>query len=909
VEAEVDTDVVLRADIRLLGTLLGQTLARQVGPELLEVVERVRELSRHHDPMTGSEELASLLEGVTLDTAIWLARAFALYFHLANTAEQVHRSMLLDAGRAARGSAIQQMTRRVVAAGAEAELARAVERIELRPVFTAHPTEVARRSVLTKLRGMAELLEARRGAVPADRIGIEEQLAEIIDLLWETDELRRERPTPADEASAVNYYLDELSRHVVPSVVDDFVVQLHTLGIDLPATARPLHFGSWVGGDRDGNPYVTPAVTEDVLVQQRTLGIRNLMGRLDALITVLSTSTQISGISSTLAANLAVEGVLLPQVVQRFGQLNAEEPYRLKASFMLARLQNTMSRLADNRDEVLLTEYGDASALVADLEMMRQSLLENRGRLIANGLVSRMIRWVSIFGFQLATLDVREHAERHHVAVAAAVDRLGELGQPYRSLDRETRSRFLAREMEHRRPLLGPLPALTGEAAAVFAVFTGLRSIVDRFGPQAVESYIISMTRGVDDVLAAAVLAREAGLVDVHQGVALIGFVPLLETIDELHSAGDLLDRLLEEPAYRNIVRLRGDVQEVMLGYSDSNKEAGITTSQWEIHRAQRALRDVAQRHGIVLRLFHGRGGTVGRGGGPTHDAVLAQPFGVLQGTMKLTEQGEVISDKYLLPNLARHNLDLALASVVEATVLHQTSRLDLALLARWDETMDRVSSAAAAVYRALLDDPGLPEYIRASTPLDELSELNIGSRPARRAAGGELVSLRAIPWVFAWTQSRQIVPGWFGVGSGLAAARAAGEAGTLDAMFAGWHFFKTFISNVEMVLAKVDLRIARRYVEKLVDPSLHYLFDIIVAEYERTVTELLAITGEDRLLAGQPTLQRTVALRDNYLDPISHLQVSLLSRWRKTTEPDPLLRRALLTTINGIAAGLRNTG
>ena len=908
--ADFEPDLALRADIRLLGTFLGQTLVRQVGPELLELVERVRELSRRSRTLEGGDELAALLEKVDLGTTIWLARAFASYFHLANTAEQVHRAAALDRLRVARGSAIQEMTRRVAAdPAAVGALAAVAGRIELRPVFTAHPTEVARRSVLTKMRRVGELLEVRNRSAPADQTAIDERLAETIDLMWETDELRRERPTPADEASAVNYYLDDLARNVVPRVVDDFVVQLRGLGIDLPMAARPLRFGSWVGGDRDGNPNVTSEVTVAVLAQQHDLGIRILLGRLDVLISMLSTSTQIVGVSPALAASLAEDARLLPDVVRRYGQLNAEEPYRLKASFIAARLANTRARLADGRAKVGPTEYADAGGLLRDLELMRQSLLANRGQLIADGLLARLIRVVTTFGFQLATLDIREHSERHHAVLAAAVDSLGELGRPYASLDRGERFRLLSRELENRRPLIGPIPALEGEAAATFALFSTLRSILDRFGPETVESYIISMTKGPDDVLAAAILAREAGLVDLHLGVARIGFVPLLETTDELRSAGPIVDQLLSEPSYRRIVHLRGDIQEVMLGYSDSNKEAGITTSQWEIHRAQRALRDTARNHGVLLRLFHGRGGTVGRGGGPTHDAVLAQPFGVLQGVMKLTEQGEVISDKYLLPSLARHNLDLALAAVVEATVLHQTSRLDLDLLAAWDRIMDDVSGAAAAAYRALLDDPGLPEYVRASTPLDELSELNIGSRPARRAGRTDLDSLRAIPWVFAWTQSRQIVPGWFGVGSGLAAARALGDTHVLSDMYAGWNFFRTFISNVEMVLAKVDLRIARRYVERLVDPALHYLFDIIAAEYELTVAQVLAVTGQAALLESQPPLEKALAMRDFYLDPISHLQVNLLSRWRLGNEPDPSLRRALLITINGIAAGLRNTG
>ncbi len=909
---------VLRASVRQLGQLLGEALTRHEGPELLALVERVRALAREAD----DADLHELLGEVDDATAVVLARAFTAYFQLVNVTEQLHRWQELSTVAEGPLAATTRRIGEALEAGTvDRDLVEAVlARLEYRPVFTAHPTEASRRSVLDLLRRIADLVHAMEDPrrPPADVPRDERRLAELVDLLWQTDELRVVRPEPRDEARTAIYYLQSLATQVVPGLLEELDRTLAAVGVTLPPTARPLRFGTWAGGDRDGNPNVTPAVTLEVLGLQHEFGIRALVVGVEDLLTEMTASTRVVSVSEELSASLDRDAEALPITYGTIKRLNAEEPYRLKVSFVRVRLLRTRDRLAEGTAHEPGRDYLSVEELLTDLTLVRESMLAGGDELTANGSVLRLIRTATAVGLGLATLDVREHSEKHHAALGALYDRLGELPEPYADLDRPARIALLSKEMAGRRPLVGVGRSdVAEEASASLELFTSIRQALDTFGADVIQTYIVSMTHDIDDVFAVVVLAREAGLVDTgsdtQPATARLGFAPLFETVAELEAAGPLLEAMLADPAYRRVVAARGDVQEIMLGYSDSSKDAGIAASQWQIHRAQRALRDIAKAHGVVLRLFHGRGGSVGRGGGPTGEAIMSQPNGSLDGPIKITEQGEVISDKYTLPELGRWNLEGALAAVLEASVLHRTSLLPQKVLDGWNGTMDVVAGQGQEAYRALIHDPALVPFFVAATPVDELGKMNIGSRPSKRPGGeGGLDDLRAIPWVFGWTQSRIILPGWFGVGSGLLAAREGGREKTLREMYGSWAFFRTFVSNVQMTLAKTDLDIAGRYVRTLVPEESTWVFDRIREEHQRTVEEVLRVTGQRSLLESAPVLERTLALRDSYLAPLHALQTSLLARSRalpEDAEPDPDLQRALLLTINGIAAGLRNTG
>lgn len=885
----------LRSDVRHLGELLGQSLSRQDGEALLNLVELVRKSVRE-----GSGE--DLLNSISTADSVKLVRAFNVYFNLANVAEQVHRSRVLAHERNTGGSWLTRAVDHIIEARksgndfSDTELRKWLENFEVRPVFTAHPTEAARRSVLSKLSTISELLDQ------PETESRQRRLAEAVDLLWQTDELRLGRPEPLDEAINALYYLDDLFRLTIPEVLDDFSRELARLGIKLPPTATPLTFGSWIGGDRDGNPNITPEITKQAIALQMGHAIRVTLEAMDELRQALSISTKLAGTSEPLLKSVERDLERLPEIEPRFKRINVEEPYRLKATAIRHRLLLTRDRHAANSSHEPGRDYENTSELLEDLMLMYNSLLANRGELIAHGLLERTIRTISAFGLTHATMDVREHSGAHQRVIEALFP-----DSNYSALTSEEKCALLTQELTKAARDTSGLDELN---AKTLRTFVAIKELQKDFDPSVVETYIVSMTKGPEDVLAAAYLAKEAGLISLSGNqFAAVDIAPLLETVAELRAAGEILERLLSNPTYRKLVELRGNIQEVMLGYSDSNKDAGIATSQWEIHQAQRKLRDVARQHGIKLRLFHGRGGSVGRGGGPTYDAIIALPWGTLDGQIKMTEQGEVISDKYALPSLARENVELTLAAALEATVLNRAARQSPEDLLKWNASMSAISAASFTCYRSLVEHPDLPAYFYQATPVEQLGNLFLGSRPSRRPdASADLSSLRAIPWVFGWTQSRQIVPGWFGVGSGLKAAREAGHGETMTAMLRDWHFFRTFISNVEMTIAKTDLVMARKYVSALVDPSLHHFLDTIQAEFDLTVKEILLITGKTEILGDQEILARTLQIRDAYLAPLHLLQISLLKKVREDSS-DPLITRALLLTINGVAAGLRNTG
>ncbi len=913
--AQLDKDLPLKEDIRLLGRLLGDTVREQEGAETFQVVEQIRQSSvrfhRAQDP-EARDNLRAILKGLSPGRAILVIRAFSYFSQLANLAEDQHHTRRSRAHRQGeappRPSSLGHALALAGEAGLDANGLRTFfASAQVRPVLTAHPTEVQRKSILNAQMQIAHLLDERDRitSTPRESALRDEHLQRQVLLLWQTRMLRPHRPSVTDEVASALSYFDRTFLREIPALYADLE---DNLGQD-PASGDvelPPFFqvGSWIGGDRDGHPFVTAEVLERTLDMQSRTILDFLLKEIQQLAAELSLSLLVSRASQELL-DLAERSA--DRSLQR-----ADEAYRRALNFIFGRLLATHRHLLalEPADPGSPAEpYHSPAELKADLDVLDRSLRTHGGRRLARGRLRDLRRSVSVFGFHLAPLDLRQNSEVHGRVVAELLEAVRP-GTGYLGLAEPQKISLLAAELESPRPLASPYLTYSEETGGELALFRAAAKAQLRLGTEALPSCIVSHTEGVSDLLEAAIMLREAGILRPAEGRLDLNIIPLFETIPDLQRSGDILDELLGLPIYRRLLAGRGGVQEVMVGYSDSNKDGGFLTSLWELYKAEVRLVDVAKRHGLRLRLFHGRGGSVGRGGGPSYEAILAQPPGTVEGQIRLTEQGEVIAAKYGHPAVGRRNLEVLVAATLAASLPHQG---DAAGEPAFLEAMDTLSDAACRAYRDLVyNTEGFEGFFWESTPIAEIAQLNIGSRPASRKAGRAITDLRAIPWVFSWSQCRVMLPGWYGVGSAVRAFRQErGEAGLalLKEMHARWPYFRSLLSKMDMVLAKVDLAIASRYADLVGDPDLkERIFGRIKNECEASIQALKAITGQAVLLEDNPALRRSIQHRFPYMDPINHLQVELLHRYR-AGDADDRIQRGILLSINGIAAGLRNSG
>ncbi|HET7295181.1 MAG TPA: phosphoenolpyruvate carboxylase [Vicinamibacteria bacterium] len=903
----------LSEQIHLLGDMLGDTIVEQEGSGLFALVEEIRALAKAHrgGDAVASERLAAVVGGLSLAEAHGVAKAFAAYFQLVNLAEEQERVRVLrqraSAGEASLdetfGEAVATLRRQGLSADEVQELLR---RLLVMPVFTAHPTEAKRRTILFKLDRITEALARLDSAVltPDERREALLALREEIVSSWQTDETRAQRPGVMDEVRSGLYYFERTLFDVVPRLRAKLARALAAEYPDREFELPPfLRFGSWIGGDRDGNPNVTVEVTEQALSEQQGVALRLYRRAVEDVHAHLSTAARF-GTSAVLRESLAADARLFPDEARRAAERHPDQPYRLKLALVHRRLGATAEAASSWRAEQRPPgAYQDAEEFASDLRLVQASLRAHRGGRLADGRLQSLVSQVDSFGFHLATLDVRQHAERHKAALDEIFRRYGAPG--YAEWPEERKVAVVTAEALGSRPLTPARLDFGPDTNASVELFRLVRRAHERIGRAAIDSYVISMTRGASDVLAVLLLAQDAGVAEA------LDVVPLFETIADLRAAPDIVAALLQNPAYRRHLERRGLRQQVMIGYSDSNKDGGYLAANWELHLAQRRLPAVCEAHGVSLVLFHGRGGTIGRGGGRTSRAILAQPPESVQGRIKLTEQGETITNRYAVAALAERHLEQLLHAAIVATANRPAASPSRG--GAWEDAMSALAVRAMDAYRGLVGSPECLRYFHDATPIDAIEQLNIGSRPARRAGGERIEDLRAIPWVFAWTQSRVNLPGWYGVGAAIGAWAGAEPARweLLTFMYREWTFFRTVVDNAQMSMRKADMAIAAAYAGLAADATRDAVFPLIQAEFARTEAALLRVTEQRDLLETQPWLRRSIRLRNPYIDPMNGVQVALLRRLRAASDAREAsaLRAAVLVSVNGIAAGLRNTG
>jgi phosphoenolpyruvate carboxylase len=904
-----DVGAPLRRDIRLLGDILGQVIIKEAGATIYGREEELRALCKAMRANGSAEIEARVLEimrETSIEDAEPLIRAFAIYFQLVNVCEQFHRirrrrAYMVDPQAPPQRESFDEALRILKARGVTAdEIQAALDDLSVELVLTAHPTEPARESALQKHIEIANCLEQldQASLTPEERESILRRLRQIVLLLWQTEEIRQRPPEVMDEVKQGLFYVEHVLLAQVPALFDrcERLLRREFPGATF-AVPSFLRVASWIGGDADGNPSVTSEVTRQTLLLQKSLVLRHYRAAAYRLANDFSQADRLASISPSLEASLQLDRLLMPVATALVDPRCEHEPYRRKLTHIWHRLGHTLVALEGAASEA---PYRTSGELRSDLEIIADSLKTTGRQILAEGDLQQFIRQVQVFGFRLLSLDLRQHSARLEATLDWWLRQT--MAVPYSTLDDESRIGALRLAVE-RGIAFEPdalAPAQVADQVKVFGLFDWAEHTID---PGALASFIVSMTHRVSDVLGVLYMSG------FHPGLQV---VPLFETIEDLRRAPQLMGRLLAEPRYREHLKTCGDVQRLMLGYSDSSKDGGYLTSSWELYRAQEELQTVAQVAAIELELFHGRGGTVGRGGGPAYRAILAQPFGTVRGRLRLTEQGEVINLKYGLPAIALRNIDTMAAATLLASM--PQGRIEPAIPDHWRATIAQLSDSSLQAYKSLIEDPDFLQYLHEATPLDHIGRLNMGSRPARRTAGAGLEDLRAIPWVFAWMQSRHTLPGWYGLGSAFASFTANEETGLpiLRQMYAGWPFFQSLIDNAMMAMAKADIHIAAHYAGLVQNAAIgQRIFRRIAAEFHLTERHILALTGYTRLLQNTPVLQASIARRNPYVDPLSFLQIELLRRQRRhggTAAEAPIVR-AVHLTISGIAAGLRNTG
>ncbi|UPJ93977.1 phosphoenolpyruvate carboxylase [Bradyrhizobium sp. 172] len=906
----MEADARLRDDIRLLGRILGDTVRDQEGPELFDLVERIRQTSiRFHrdEDRLARHELEQILDSMSTSETVRIVRAFSYFSHLANIAEDQNNIRQMRANKGGGSGVLAETLAHARAAGIGADALRNFFKSALvSPVLTAHPTEVRRKSTMDREMEVASLLDRReRVALTAEEAAAsDEQLRREVLTLWQTNLLRRTKLTVLDEvANGLSFY-DYTFLREVPRLVNALEDRLEEGGEQAAGElASFLRMGSWIGGDRDGNPFVTADVMRGTLRLQSSRVMQFYLNELHVLGSELSIAAHLADVSEELRTLAERSPDTSPH--------RSGEPYRLAVSGIYARLTATAEMLQveiTRRPVGKGAPYDSVGELKADLDVLHRSLISNNAGVIARGRLRLLRRAVDCFGFHLARLDIRQNSAVHERTIAELMDAANP-GMSYLALGEDARISLLTNELRSTRSLVSPFVKYSDETMGELNVFHAAAEAHAKFGSDAIPQCIISMCKGMSDMLEVAVLLKEVGLVH-PSGRSAINIVPLFETIEDLQASSTIMDRMLSLHDYRRLVDSRGSVQEVMLGYSDSNKDGGFVTSGWELYKAEIGLVDVFERHGVRLRLFHGRGGSVGRGGGPSYDAIIAQPGGAVNGQIRITEQGEIISSKYSNAEVGRSNLEILAAATLEASLLHPRQS---APRREYLTAMDELSSLAFKAYRGLVyETDGFVDYFWASTVINEIATLNIGSRPASRKKTRAIEDLRAIPWVFSWAQCRLMLPGWYGFGSAVEqwiAEHPDKGMPFLKELYKEWPFFRMLLSNMDMVLAKSSIAIASRYAELVPDEALREkIFGRIRREWHSCIETLLDIMGQDRLLQGNPLLERSVRHRFPYLDPLNHVQVELLKEHR-AQNPDEQVLRGIQLTINGISAGLRNTG